>query len=449
MQNVIPFRYVTPPVQPVAHFIRLGESGYQKLGHLHAAGRFPATRVVVDASRLKHQKELVSALRAQGAEIVLDTKAAELASLEKYQGYARQAPWASLGNGGPLNAGHYTPGRPDDIFGAIARFAVEHGVDAVLAPSHFLGDPAFKTWFDVDRTSCVALRRALNKEGGSHIAIDYMLIAPHTAFNDDAMRSGFLDGLEGLPFDNLWVRASGFGHDAGPLTTRRFITAMGGLHNLGKPIIADYLGGLIGQAALAFGAVSGVSHGVGERERFDARSWHKAPVKKEDGAFGRATRVYIPGIERTATVAELEVMAKAWGARRLVTCCDRACCMHGLRDTLADPKQHAAYQGFKLIEELAGVPDLNREQHFLNGRMIEVRQQAEQVKGLKFDATEAAARKVDVTKLTHRLGQHSKQMGQMFRSLEDLHETRAGGAPRARPVGPRGAGAGQGRAGSK
>jgi hypothetical protein len=66
--NVIQFPHPIAPVQSVAHFIRLGESGYIKLANLHAAGWFPATRVVFDASRLRHQKELVSSLRAKGAE---------------------------------------------------------------------------------------------------------------------------------------------------------------------------------------------------------------------------------------------------------------------------------------------------------------------------------------------------------------------------------------------
>lgn len=56
MENVIQFPHPTAPVQPIAHFIRLGEWGYNKLANLHAIGRLPARRVVVDASRMKHQK---------------------------------------------------------------------------------------------------------------------------------------------------------------------------------------------------------------------------------------------------------------------------------------------------------------------------------------------------------------------------------------------------------
>src|SRR5260370_24086553 len=160
---------------------------------------------------------------------------------------------------------------------------------------------------------------------------------------DDAARSGFVEGRADLLFDNLWVRASGFGNDAAPLTTRRFIGAMGALHNLGKPIVADYLGGLVGQAALAFGAISGIAHGVGERERFDARSWHRPAKKNPDGKGGRAVRILIPGLDRSATIPELELMASARGGRPLVCCNDRACCPHRLQDTKKDPRQPAAY----------------------------------------------------------------------------------------------------------
>jgi hypothetical protein len=438
MTNIINFPHPIAPVQPVGHFIRLGESGYRQLADLDAAGRFPAARVVVDASRIKHQRDLVSSLRAKGAEIVLDTKVAELSALEKFAGYARHAPWSALGEGKPLNPSHFCPKAPGDLFGQIARFAIEYRVDAVLAPTHFIGDPSFKGWFAVDQVSCRALRGALDREGGSTIAIDYLLIAPHTMLNDDAWRSEFLSGLDGLPYDNLWVRASGFGNDAGPLSTRRFITTMSGLHNLGKPIIADYLGGLVGHAALAFGAVSGLCHGVGEKERFDARSWHQSPKKSDDDKFGRARRVFIAGLDRSVTIAELEIMANARGGRRVIACCDRKCCPHGMKDTIADPRQHAAYQSFSMMSELASVPDLKREEHFLNGRMAAVDRQAGLAKDLKLPAAQGAELKVDVDKLIKRLADHSKQVGKMRRTLEDLHEARADCAPRVRPVAVRG-----------
>ena len=42
--------------------------------------RLRAERIVVDAARYRTQQDLIASLRASGAEIVLDTNAAELAS---------------------------------------------------------------------------------------------------------------------------------------------------------------------------------------------------------------------------------------------------------------------------------------------------------------------------------------------------------------------------------
>lgn len=78
---------------PLACFVRVGEA-HNRLADLHAAGHFPARQVVIEASRLRHQRELVSALRESGAEIVLDTEAAELAAPAKFAGHSHHAPWA-------------------------------------------------------------------------------------------------------------------------------------------------------------------------------------------------------------------------------------------------------------------------------------------------------------------------------------------------------------------
>lgn len=142
-------------------------------------------------------------------------------------------------------------------------------------------------------------------------------------------------------------------------------------------------------------------------------------------------------------------MANARGGRKLVTCCDRACCPHGMMDTIADPRQHAAYQSFSMLADLASVPDLKREQHFLTGRMAEVERHAGLAKDLKLSAQQGAELKVDIDKLTKRLSDYSKQVGKMRQSLENLHEARAYCAPRARPVAARGTKIGQGNVVSK
>ncbi len=102
-----------------------------------------------------------------------------------------------------------------------------------------------------------------------------------------------------------------------------------------------------------------------------------------------------------------------------------------------------------MMADMTSVPDLKREQHFLNGRMADVDRKAQQAKKLKLSAEEAIELEADIGKLTKRVADHSKRIGQMFRSLEVLHEARADGAPRTRPVAARGTKSGQGNVVSK
>lgn len=419
--QILPLAKVRAPAQAVADFLRIGETGHRLLADLHAEGRLPARRVVVDASRFRYQKELVEAFRADGAEIVLDTKAAELAAPAKFGGSARGAPWSGSANGRPLGPEHFSRRASSDVIGQIARFAVEQQVHTVLAPGHFLHEGTKSNWFAVDRDACLSLRAALDREGGGEIAIDYALVLGHLALNDHETRGELIAGLQDLPFDNLWVRASGFGSDAAPATTRRFVTALWGLHNLGKPIVADYLGGTVGFASIAFGAVCGLAHGLGERERFDARSWHQPPPIRRDEGRGRVTRISVPGLGRSFTIAELRLLAAARGGTRLVVCGDRACCPNGLDNMIHNHRRHDAYQRFRQIRDLERTPDLKRVQHFLDGEMTRIDRAARQVKRLK----------IGEERMTKRLSEHSSRMERLRETLEHLHEVHGDDHPRS------------------
>ena len=322
-----------------------------------------------------------------------------------------------------------------DTIDMMARFAIEGRFNTILAPTHYLGDPTNSGWLDIDRESCLRLRRALDREGGRHIAIDYPVILPHVMLNDASARGAIVASLADLPVENMWVRASGLGPDAGASTTGRYLSAIFAFHNLGKPVIADHVGGLIGMAALAFGAVSGVAQGIGERERFDAGSWHKVPPpRSEDSEFGRAVRVAIPGLHRSATLNELEVLASARGGRRLIACGDRGCCSHGYDDMVSDPRRHAAHQMFKAMSSLEAVPDLRRESYFLSGPMTAADRLAREIRLLRPSVVEAERRRVNPAELMRRFEQHSRRMGQLFSMLERLHQERGDEGPRACPV---------------
>lgn len=435
--KILPFPLTTAAKPRLAHFIRIGEA-HKRLADLHAAGRLPADRVVVDASRVRHQKELIEALKDDGAEIVLDTEAAELAAPAKIRGHSRHAPWAKAGDGGLLGPQHFQSGAKSDVIGDIARFAVTNPIDAVLAPAHNLGDPSFPGWLPVDGRACELLRDALDREGGRHIALDFEVIAPHTLLNSDAFRGALMGTVADLPIDNVWVRASGLGPDAGPLTMKRYLSAMAGLHNMGRPIIADQLGGLPGLVAMGFGAVSGVARGIGERERFDARGWYTPPpARSEDEPFGRAVRIGIPGLGKSATIKELELLAAARGGRRLVACGDRACCPHGLKDMIDDPRRHTAYQAFSTVRALEEVPHLSREHYLLHGPIADADRLARNIKQLRPPSMEAALREIDLPKLMKRLHDHSRKLEKLRMTLEKMHEARSDEILRARPVAPR------------
>ena len=90
-RKILPFPLITPAKPRLAHFVRIGEA-HKKLADLHASGRFPAERIVVEASRLRYQKELIEALREDGVRIILDTEVAELAAPSTVAGHSRHAP---------------------------------------------------------------------------------------------------------------------------------------------------------------------------------------------------------------------------------------------------------------------------------------------------------------------------------------------------------------------
>ena len=221
----------------------------------------------------------------------------------------------------------------------------------------------------------------------------------------------------------------------GPLATKRYLSAISGFHNLGKPVVADCLGGLVGMAALAFGAISGIALGIGERERFDAADWNKEP-KPVDGEtrFGRAVRVTIPGLYRSVTLKELDLLVSARGGRRIVTCGDRTCCPHGHRDMTNDPRGHMARQLFRSVSALEEIPDSRREKYFINEPLAHADRRAREIKAPRPLQAEAARIGVDANDLMRRMGEHSHRIEKLRASFEHLHETRGDERPRARPI---------------
>ena len=368
--DVIPLSSAQPLRTPVGHAIRTGEWFYQQLANLHAEGRLPASTVIVDASKVRFQREFIASLKDSGAEIIVDTKCAELSEIGCYRGAAKGAPWALKDQVRPFIPADFRSGANLDIFGQVARFAVEIGAHAVHSTSHFLRNGADDVWWEVDRAALDLLSGALDREGGERIGIDHALLIPHTKLQDPDQRRRLRLGITGLPYDNLTLRLSGFGAGAGPLAMKRTFQAIRELQTAGKPIVLDHIGGLIGIGALALGYVSGIAHGIGERERFDARAWHKPPKERDpDVESGRATYIPVPDLDRSFLKKDIDLIASTAGGRRLVSCGDPWCCPHGLKSMLENLKAHIAHQHLTSIQELGNVPDQHRAHHFLDTEM--------------------------------------------------------------------------------
>lgn len=428
--NVVKFPKSGAQATPLNLFLRLGDSGVRALGDLIAAGHLLPERVVVDAANLSAQHDLIQDMRLRGVEIVLDPKVAELGARALSGGRLRKLPWAVQSDESPLGPEHFGRGANTDVIDAIARFCVKHSVDAVLSPSHWLGDPQCRDWLQRDAHSCRILRNALDREGGGGISIDFAVIAPHTLLREPSERDELFAVIKDSPTENVWIRASGIKNGGPPLSHSRHVEAMAAYQALDRPLVADCLGGLAGLGLLAFGAVSGIAHGIGRHTGFDARSWHKDPRSRDtsEDSPRAQKRILLCEINRSLSAKEVECLAGARGGRKLVSCADRDCCPSGLDDMLRDPRRHAARQTMKLYGELERVPDLKRPEHFIHELLEDASRKARRVAKLNPEVKDEGLSNSKIESLMRRMEVNADTLDKMRNALEKLHERVGEGA---------------------
>ncbi|MBW8640749.1 hypothetical protein K1W69_26395 [Hoeflea sp. WL0058] len=434
--TVIEFPLRTAVFQPLGHYVRLGESSYRKIADLVAAGVINSRRFVVDASKIKHMKDIIQMLQGLGAEIVLDPKTVELSSRHKCWGMAAGAPWASNQRGDPLSPEVFRKTHSKDIFGQIARHAVEFGVSAVLSPTHYLADPDFDEWYAIDLESCELLRNALDREGGKEISIDYLIAARLLDFNDQSFQAKVMEDLANLPIENLWVRASMASPDSSPINAQRLIRTLAGWHNIGVPIVMDYFGGLSGEALLSMNVVSGIAHSYGEQSSFTTSNWGSPPkLREKDEQGGRATRIGLTSLGRSFTTAELEVLLSAHGAKSALLPNDRKILPNGLDDLRNDPRRFNASEAQRRIQEIAETPTINRPDNFADKRMREVVSTAKKAAKLNPKPDVAEEHRVELPKLRERLIRHRKVSEKLRGTYEVIALERAEQGTTVRVIG--------------
>jgi hypothetical protein len=363
--------YLTPKPESIGHFVRIG-SAHHQVEILQSSGRLAVNRVVATAALLRAQSSLLGLLRAAGAEITVDTRIAELSEPGSY---VPSAQWlTSVDSTRPMTPRDFSGDGSRQIAAEVATLAVANDVDAVLVPSHYVNDSR-SPWWRIDLQLCADLRQALDQIGGGDIRTDYCLTTAYGTLLEPEQRRAFVAGLQDLPFDNLWLRISGFGSDATAIGVRRYISAVADFHTLKRPLVSDHVGGLAGLAVAAFGATGAIAHGISEKERFDVRGWL---IPKKTGGGGQGGRVYFPALDRYFKIDEARALLEVRGARRLLACEDRDCCARGPDDTFNDPKAHFVTQRLNQLRDLSDTPEERRVSRFLDFHLAAADRRARQ-----------------------------------------------------------------------
>ena len=233
-----------------------------------------------------------------------------------------------------------------------------------MAPAHVLGgvdDP----WFPIDTDATFRLRNYLDRSGAGHIPIIYSLAVSNAMFRANDQRRRIIDVLRTLPITELWLKVDGFGAAASPTAARTYIAAAAEFHELGIPIVADQVGGVVGLSLLAFGAVGGIAHGITLGERFDASPWRR-PAPENSPSFGLHRRVYVPAIDAMLKPKEAQALIEISArTRSLFACNDSRCCPRA-RDMIEKPGRHFLSQRIKEVTGLSQIPERLRPQRFLD-----------------------------------------------------------------------------------
>ena len=353
-------RLIRAAPDPLGLYIRAGRNDQTTLLSFMASGDASLSGVVFDAKRVAKQRELLAQVLDQKLDAVLDPQTQAMATVAGYGSAMDCLPWCA-------KRAHTHDDFARDlqrrrIAELIAQFVVEHGFTQVLAPTHLVAG-ADDPWLDIDVATANALRLALERGGAAHVQIIYSLAVSYDAFRVASKRTGILERLRASSADAIWLNVEGCGSDSNGTRVTRYADAAANFHVLGKPVVADHVGGLVGLSLLAFGAVGGLAHGVTLGERFDTNHWRKS---SKGTPFAQHTRVYIPQLDWQLTRIDAErLFESGTKAKAAFGCHDTDCCARGITGMLQAPGRHFLYQRTREVGGLSQIPESLRPQRFL------------------------------------------------------------------------------------
>lgn len=325
-------RAVRPAPETLGLYLRAGRNDHKALLNLLSGGDLGCFGVVIDAVYVARHRELREQIAEHQLDAILDPQTQAAATIGGYTEALGELPWG-------LDRLH----RVSDFAGRAGRermahlgdFAVTHGFTQILAPTHLLqdgGDP----WLARDIEVTEWLRAHLDRNGATKTQLIYSLAVSYSAFRNRAQRRLLVEALRGVPVAAVWLKVDGFGSSSTPTAARTYISAAADFHELGIPVIGDHVGGLIGLGLLAFGAVSGMAHGVTMHERFDTSHWRKE--RQPGNGWSIAPRVYVRELDLMLKPAEARLLLESTArARSVFGCRDRHCCPRGIQDMIENP----------------------------------------------------------------------------------------------------------------
>lgn len=343
-------RIVRPVPTPLGLYIRPGANDHTVALDLLAQDRGLMSGLVFDARYDRRHEELRKEVRRRNMEAVLDPRSMELATIGGYTEKLAELAWGGSRPHQPID---FQGAQGKTIVDAICDHVVARSYSAVLAPTHYLAHGAADPWFNVDIESTRRLRSRLDAAGCQNTVIYFPLAIPSGIFNDDEQRRLLINGLQGLPFDALWLRIHPFSATSGPLAVRRYIESCRDLHQLRRPVVAERTG-TPGLALLGFCAVGGIECGVTVGERFNV----SALLKPRSGhGFMPQSRVYIPSIRVFLDRKQAEQFLESPAMKSAFACHDTTCCKKGARDMLRDPRRHFLITRMKEVQTLSEQPE--------------------------------------------------------------------------------------------
>jgi hypothetical protein len=356
-------RLIRPNLDPVGLYLRAGYNDHKDIANAILAGRTHFTGVVVDAHRMERHREMLDLVEKTNLECVLDpcTQAASMPG-----GYSEALGALPWGRGRRHELADFESTRLLGFVTSIAKFAIEHRCSEVIAPTHYLEGPD-DPWLETDIKAARGFRAQLDRGGGKKIGLIYLLTVPYALLRDKAAVAETVERLRGVPMDALWIRIDGFGDHSTGAAVRHFLDASVELHKLDVPIVADQVGGMVGLALVAMSTVGGLSHGITQRERFDAGNWKK--VSSGPG-FAMPHRVYFPALDLYLKTSDAKRLFEgSMGLRNHFGCSDPKCCPRGITDMIERPGAHFLNQRMNQLSVLGSVTSSIRPQEFLQRYM--------------------------------------------------------------------------------